>query len=107
MLKTSHLEVDRPLRWEWVRFPLTNCGISVEFITISRCTIPSVADPSIVGSGLSPTVAWRVPECLHIDDPHFLNRTCRDNQVNIYAANIRLTLPVTINDMQLHSSCLH
>ena len=107
MLRTSYLDVDRPLRWEWVSFPPTNSGIYVAFIIISRNTIPSVADPSIVGSDLSPTVAWRVPETLQIDGPNLLNNTCGDNQVNIYAANIRLTLLVTIDDIQLHSSCLH
>ena len=56
---------------------------------------------------LSPTVAWRVPESLQIVGPNLLNNTCGDNQVNIYAANIRLTLLVTIDDIQLHSSCLH
>ena len=88
MLRTSHLDVDRPLRWEWVRFPPTNSEIYVVFIIISRNTIPSVADPSIVGSDLSPSAAWRVPETLQIDGPNFSNSTCVDNQVNSYATNI-------------------
>jgi len=78
MLRTSYLDVDRPLRWEWVSFPPTNSGIYVAFIIISRNTIPSVADPGKVGNYLSPTAAWSVPECLHIDSPNILNNTCGD-----------------------------
>ena len=75
----NYLKVDRPLRWEWVRFPLTNSRIYVAVIFISAMTTASsVADPGKVGSNLSPTVAWRVPECLHIDSPNILNNTCGD-----------------------------
>ena len=54
MIYSLYLEVDWPLRWEWVRFPLMNSGVSDTFDLGSTTAITScVLDPSQVAGDLS------------------------------------------------------
>lgn len=73
-----YLEVDWPLRWEWVRFPLMNSRVSDTFDVGNTTAITScVPDPSQVAGDLSTRLNWRIPERLHVDNLDILNDTCR------------------------------
>ena len=78
MIYSLYLEVDWPLRWEWVRFPLMNSGVSDTFDLGSTTAITScVSDPSQVASDLSTRLTWRIPERLHVDNLDILYDTYR------------------------------
>ena len=73
-----YLEVDWPLRWEWVRFPLMNSVVSDTFVLGSTMAITScVPDPCQVAGDLSTRLTWRIPECLHVDNLDIPHDTCR------------------------------
>ena len=52
MLKSLYLEVDRPLSWKGVWFPLTHRGVAYALVYSNTATIPYVLNSSLVASDL-------------------------------------------------------